>query len=76
MAGWIGLGVLAAVIVVPWALILRRQRLRGGSGARPMFRERQRLIDGRHGRPGWRELETWRSARQHRDRSRGRSDPD
>lgn len=30
MAGWIGLGVLAAVILVPWLLMIRRQRLRGG----------------------------------------------
>jgi hypothetical protein len=68
MAGWIGLGILAAVIVVPWALTIRRQWLRGGGGAGPMLRERQRLIDHRFGKPGFRELETLRSVREHRRR--------
>jgi hypothetical protein len=53
MAGWIALGVLVAVIVLPWALMIRRQRLRSGQGAGPMLRERQRLIDNRHGKPAF-----------------------
>jgi hypothetical protein len=76
MAGWIALGVLVAVIVLPWALMIRRQWLRGGGGARPMFRERQRLVDSRHGKPGWGDLESFRSAREHKYGIRGRRDAD
>jgi hypothetical protein len=73
MAGWIGLGVLAAVIVVPWALMIRRQWLRGGRGARPMVRDRQELINKR-GRGGWVGQETYRSVTQHKHGIRGRRD--
>ena len=73
MAGWIGLAVLASVIVVPWVLMSRRQRLRTGRGARPMFRERQRLIGNRIGKPPH-EHETFRAVRQTRYGIRGRRD--